>query len=492
MSPLLALLLLAPAPPSGGVDLEAQVHELVLGNGMRWLVVERHDAPVFSGCLAVRAGGADERPGETGLAHLFEHMAFKGTPVLGTKDWPKERALLPQIAEAGDRLAGLEREGKGGSDEAKAARAKLSQLSQQQKALTDENALATLYLLNGAVGLNASTDKDTTTYYVNLPKNRLELFLTVEAQRLAAPVLRDFYTERDVVEEERKMRIDSEPMGAMFEELTQAAFVSSPYRWPTVGYTGDLEAMTLEAATRFHRKYYVPGNVTGVLVGDLDAAALKPMLEATFGRIPPGPVPPGPQFAEPPQRAEVRSTVYFDASPRWWLAFHKPAPPSHDDDVFDVLQIVLGDGRTSRLYQRLVLKDHLAQSVGTFTAPGGRLPGLFGIAVTPLEGVTEERVQQAVWDELEKLGQQGPTAEELGKARNRITADLARTFSDASSLAAALAHSQAVEGDWRYLAHRPAVISALTAHDVQDVARRYFVHPGSVVVRLERPPKERP
>jgi len=488
---LLALVLLA-APAAGGVDLEAQVHSIKLKNGMEWLVVERHDAPVFSGCLAVRAGGADEHAGETGIAHLFEHMAFKGTPVLGTKDWAAERALLPRIAAAGDALARLKRAGQGGTAEAKAAQAELAGLSQQQKALTDENALATLYLLNGAVGLNASTDPDTTNYSVSLPKNRLPLFLTVEAQRLAAPVLRDFYTERDVVEEERKMRIDSEPTGAMYEELTQTAFVSSPYRWPTVGYTGDLETMTLQAATEFHRTHYVPGNVVGALVGDVDAKALAPLLEQTFGQIPPGPVPPAPAFSEPPERALRRSTVYFDSSPRFWLAFHKPAPPSHDDDVFDVLQIVLGEGRTSRLYQRLVLRDHLAQAVSVFGAPGARLPGLFVIAANPLQGVKEEQLEQAIWEELERLRKEPVSADELGKARNRITADLARTFASDSGLASALTHAQAVEGDWRYLARRPAVISALTAADVQDVARRYFVRPGAVVVRVERPAKEGP
>ncbi|MBS1153340.1 MAG: zinc-dependent peptidase, family, partial [Myxococcaceae bacterium] len=352
---------------------------------------------------------------------------------------------------------------------------------------TDENALAQLYTLNGAVGLNATTDKDTTSYFVSLPKNRLQLWLTLEAQRLAAPVLRDFYTERDVVQEERRMSIESNPSGAIFEELVQIAFVSSPYRWPTVGYTEDLQAMSLSKAQQFRDRYYAPNNAVGCIVGDVKFEELKPLLEKTFGAIPARPAPPEPVFAEPTSRGQRRSTVFFDAGPRVYLAFRKPPPPAHDDFVFDVIDVLLGEGRTGRLHKRLVLKDRLVQGVGVFGAPGARLPNLFVIAAIPLKGVKNEDVEKAIWDELEKLKTEKISPNELQKVRNRVTADHARALDTNSGLASALTADQVVIGDWRYTADHPAKINQIEAFEISETAKKYFVPENSVIVDLARP-----
>jgi predicted Zn-dependent peptidase len=481
------LLLLLAVPAWAEVDLRAVVKELRLKNGMLWLVVERHQAPVFTGMVRVRVGGSDEEPGYTGLAHLFEHMAFKGTPMLGTTDFEGEKKLLVEIAKAGDQLATLERAEKGDSGEAKALRSQLKELSAQEGKLTDENALATLYQLNGAVGLNATTDKDLTSYFVSLPKNRLALWANVEAQRLVSPVLRDFYTERDVVMEERRMSIDSSPGGAMYEELNQLAFTMSPYRWPVVGYSEDLAAMTLARADAFHRRFYVPSNSVGCIVGDVNFDELVPLLENTFGQIPAGPPPAGPTFAEPPSRAARRSTVHFEASPRVFIGIHKPAPPAKDDYVFDVLQVLLGEGRTGRLTKRLVLKDRIAQGAGVFAGPGARLDNLLIIAVTPLAGVKRDDVEKAVWDELERLKKEPVPEAELQKVRNRVAADHARSLDTDSELAGTLSYAQAVIGDWRYAADHPKVIAQLTAEDVMRVAKQYFVADNAVTVDLVNP-----
>ncbi|MBL8949627.1 MAG: insulinase family protein [Myxococcaceae bacterium] len=459
-----------------------EVKEIKLKNGMVWLVVERPQAPVFTGFVRVRVGGLDEEVGQTGLAHLFEHMAFKGTPMLGTKDFEKEKPLLEQIATVGDQIAVLERAGKPSTAE----RAKLAELSAKAKALTDENALAKLYQLNGGVGLNATTDKDVTSYFVSLPKNRLELWLTVEAQRLCSPVLRDFYTERDVVQEERRMSIESSPGGALYEELNQVAFTTSPYRWPVVGYTDDLQAMSMRAADAFHRKYYVPSNAVGALVGDVKAAEVQKLLEKTFGQIPAGQSPPAPVFAESPKRAARRSTVTFDASPRVFVAFHKPNAPHPDDYVFDLIEVVLSEGRTGRLHKRLVLKDRLAQSAGAFGAPGSRLPNLFAIAVTPMAGVSNEKIEAAIWEELEKLKTEAVTEQELEKAKNRLTLNVARSTESNSGLASTLSLYQTLFGDWRYVLDHSKVVAALTADDVKKVAATYFRREGSVTVDLRR------
>lgn len=460
----------------------AEVKEHRLANGMVWLIVERPQAPVFTGFVRVKVGGLDEEVGHTGLAHLFEHMAFKGTPMLGTRDFEKEKPLLDKIANVGDQIAALERAGKPTTE----LRAQLAELSLKAKTLTDENALAKLYQLNGGVGLNATTDKDVTSYFVSLPKNRLELWLTVEAQRLCSPVLRDFYTERDVVQEERRMSIESNPGGALYEELNQLAFTMSPYRWPTVGYSEDLSAMSLKKADAFHRRYYVPANAVGAVVGDVKAAELIPLLEKTFGQIPTGPPPEAPVFSEPPSRVARRSTVTFDASPRVYFAFRKPTAPAKDDYVFDLLDVLLGEGRTGRLHKRLVLKDRLAQGVGTFGAPGSRLPNLFAIAVIPLQGASNEAIEKAVWEELERLKKEPVTDAELEKVRNRVTASQARSMESNAGLASSLSLFQTILGDWRYVLEQPKVVSSLTADDVKAAAQKYFVRENSVTVDLHK------
>jgi predicted Zn-dependent peptidase len=467
-----------------GAGLAEQVHELTLANGMRWLVVERRGAPVFTGVIRIRAGGADELPGQTGLAHLFEHMAFKGTPVLGTKDWAAELALLAALEQVGDALAGLERAGRAASDEGQALRLELSRLTAAHKALTDENALARLYQTAGAVGLNATTDKDLTSYVVSLPRSRLALWMTVEAQRLAAPVLRDFSTERAVVQEERLRRVETSPGGAMYEELLQLAFVSSPYRWPTIGYAGDLRALTMASARAFFERHYVASNAVGCVVGDVSVAEVRALLEQTFALLPVRPPPPGPVFSEPASRAQRRSVLTFAARPRLLFGFRKPPPPSRDDAVFDVFDVLLGGGNTGRLTRRLVLQDRLAQSVSTFMGPGSRFDGLFIISVLPMDGVAPEAVERALWEELGRLAQTAPDARELEKVRNRVTADLARSLETNAGLAGALSRAEALFGGWRFLEDRPRVIESVTADEVQAAAARYFVRENSAVVVL--------
>lgn len=465
-----------------------EVQQLTLDNGMTWLIVERHEAPVFTGFVRVRVGGADERPGITGLAHLFEHMAFKGTPRLGAKDWAAEQQLLPQIEEVGDELARADRSGRVSPEARKVLADRLAALEKQHAALFDENALARLYQVNGGVGLNATTDKDVTSYFVSLPSNRVELWLTIEAQRFAAPVLRDFYTERSVVQEERLRSIETNPSGLVWEELMHTAFVTSPYRWPTVGYAGDLKTMELSEARAFFDRHYVASNAVGCIVGDVDAKTLKPLLERTFGSLPKRPRPASPQFTEPAFRAQRRSQLTFDAAPRIMLAFHKPAPPSREDAVFDVLRTVLTEGNGSRLQQRLVFKDKLAQGVGAYNAPPGvRFDNLLTISVVPLAGVKLETVEAAVWDELQRLTTELVSPAELEKVQRRISTDLLRSLDSNSGAAGALSRAQVLYDDWRYPFELPKVIESITAEELRQVAKKTFVKENSVVVTQVRP-----
>jgi predicted Zn-dependent peptidase len=483
----LSVLLAAPGAQAES-DLRQIVKEHRLKNGMKWLIVERHQAPVFTGYIRVKAGGADEQPGYTGLAHLFEHLAFKGTPVLGTSNFDQEKKLLREIAEVGAQLAGVARERRGQGAVVK-LKQRLSELQATHSRIADSDALSRLYQLNGATGLNATTDKDLTSYFVSFPRNRLSLWALVEASRLASPVLRDFYKERDVVMEERRMRVDAEPVGVLYEELNQLAFTTSPYRWPVVGYAEDLNAMTMARAHEFHQRYYVPSNTVGCLVGDVKLEEVVPLLEQTFGQIPARSSPPPLEFAEPPERFQRRSTVFFDASPRLFLSFRKPTLPDRDDYIFDVIELLLGHGRTARLHKRLVLKDRVAQSVGVFSGPGSRLNNLMTVAVIPLSGTKISKVEQTIWEELNRLKTERVPEQELKRIRNRVTADRARSIESNEGLADSLSYFEAIAGDWRYGADHAKQIESITAEDIQRTARQYFTLENSVVVDLAKPPK---
>ncbi len=464
------------------------VQQLTLANGMDWLIVEQHDAPVFTGYVRVRAGGLDEAPGEAGLAHLFEHLAFKGTPVLGTSDWAKERPLLDELAGVGDELTQLERSGQGTGARAVELRARLAVLTAQHRQLTDENALLTLYKVNGAVGLNATTDKDLTSYFASFPKNRLELWLLAEAQRLAAPVLRDFHSERAVVEEERRSSTESSPAGLLYEELNHLAFVGSPYRWPTIGYTSSLRGLSIAQAHAFFEKHYTASNAVGCIVGDVTVEQVKPLLERTFGLLPLRPRPSPPKFSEPAQRGPRRAVVSFDANPRVMIGFQAGPPLSRTGTVLDVIEALLSDGNSARLNRRLVFQERLAQSVGAFSAPGWRLDNLFVVSVVPLAGVTTKQVEDAVWDELRRLATEPLAVAELEKAKGRLAADVERKLMTNRGTAHLVSNWHALFGDWRELGRWLGEVRTVTPEEVARVSATLFVSERSNTIELVRRP----
>ncbi len=487
LAALAGLLALAAPPARADVDLRQIVVEHRLQNGMKFLLVRRPGVPVFAAYVRVKAGGADEQPGKTGLAHLFEHLAFKGTPVVGARDWEKERPILLEIARLGEEIVQLEQVEPRDAARIQALEARISELSAKERSLEDENAMLSLLLRNGGIDVNASTDKDMTSYYVSLPSNRLELWALLEASRLAAPVPRDFYAERAVVMEERRERVESTPAGALFEELAGVAFSASPYRWPTVGYAADLESLTVHDALLFHREHYAPANAVAALVGDLDLDHTRAVLDRTFGAIPPRPLPRVPPSREPPQVAERRSTLYFEAAPQVAVAFHKPTLPARDDYVFDVLEILLTEGRASRLYRTLVTERQIAADVYATTMPGARLPHLFVVGATALGDHGPEELERAILDELDRLQEAPVTEAELAMVRAKLDASFSREIATDQGLAEGLTFFEVLAGDWRYLADHRSQIASITAEDVRRVARTYFVPENRTVVTLRRP-----
>lgn len=480
---------------AASLGLADRVVEQKLANGMTILMVERHQTPVVSLNMTFGVGGVNEQVGQTGLAHLYEHMAFKGTRTVGTKNYEKEQPVLEEWYRVGTELdqrqRDLARRGqeKPNSPEDRAVieglQKRFTELQEQAGQFVAGNEMALLYQRQGGVGLNAATGKDLTRYMINLPANRLPLWAALEADRMAHPVLREFYKERGVVMEERRLRNDDSPSGLLYETFTSAAFRAHPYGVPTIGWESDILSLTPADTEAFFKAHYGPGNATIAIVGDIHPQDVMVLIEQTFGKIPSAPPQPPIVTVEPPQRGERRVEVEFDAEPSVVIGFHKPALGHPDDYVFDVIDAVLGDGLTSRLYTNLVRENRIAASINSDSNyPGVRSPNLFVLSATPLAPHTTREIEAAIYAELERLKTEPVSAKELEKVLNNLDADLVRALRSNGGLASQLALYQTVAGDWHYMVKARDKIAAVRPADIQRVAAEYFTKSNRTVATL--------
>jgi predicted Zn-dependent peptidase len=479
-------LLLLAAATAGAESLADKVREHTLQNGLKLLVVERHDAPTFSAYVTVGVGGVNETSENRGVAHLLEHMLFKGTRTIGTNNWEKEKPLLDEIERVGSAIDA--RKDRRDADPAELARLRerLAVLQGEHQQFVVKDEFSRIYAEHGGVGYNAFTSKDLTTYLVSLPANKLELWAALEADRMQNAVLREFYTEREVVAEERRRSYETNPDGMLYEKLLAQAFTVHPYRNPIIGWASDIPHLSLTATRDFLQRYYAPANTVIALVGDVDFDRAVGLVERYFGGIAPGtPVPPV-TAVEPPQRGEKRFWIDFEAEPELAIAFHKPTLPERDDYVFDLVDLILGQGRTSRLYRALVIEQQLATAVATYGAPGARYPNLFVIAATPRHPHTAAEVESAIYAELDRLAREPVDPGELERVRNRLRTDRLRTLQGNSGLARMLTYYQSVAGDWRYLVGYDEVVAGLGPEDVRQVAATYLVPANRTVAVIGR------
>jgi len=492
---MLTMVLALPGRPHAQ-DLESRVRVHQLGNGMVFLLLPRHISPTISFSMRFMAGGSDEAIGTGGTAHLLEHMLFKGTHSLGTRNWPAESQLLEKIDEVGAKLDSL-RNGRElvNKDKDEDPDPEVSQLEAQLKALQDEattyrieDEISSIYSRAGEVGFNASTDQDLTTYTVSLPKNRLELWARIESDRMLEPVLRQYYSERDVVMEERRLRVDANPAGKLLEQFGAAAYQAHNYGQPVIGWASEIQQLSKARTEEFRKLHYAPNNSVTAIVGDFEIEVVVPILERYFGRIPPQPLPHPAKVAEPEQMGERRVVVEEDANPMIVMGFHKPTLPSREDYVFDVVTALLSEGRSSRLYKNLVRDKRMALSVDSFGGyPGTRYPNLFCILGLPRAPHTTAELEQAIQEELDRLKAEPVTERELTKVINNLEASFIRGLDSNSGLAGTLSYFQALAGDWRYVARHSKVIRTIKPEEVQAVAKKYLVRRNRTVAVLERP-----
>jgi predicted Zn-dependent peptidase len=470
-------------------EFEKRMTKFTLANGLKFLVLERHEVPVVSFHTYADVGSVDEVKGITGLAHLFEHMAFKGTKTIGTKDYQAEAKAMAKMDELFEAMKVERRKGD------QADKTRLEQLEKQFKEAEQE---AQKYIVNdeyeetltraGGKGFNAYTSEDATQYIVSLPSNKAQLWALLESDRFRNPVLREFYKEKDVVMEERRMS-ENNPQFRLFEEFLAIAYKAHPYGEPVIGHMSDLQTLTRKEAEAFFGKYYSPSNLTIAIVGDVNPEQIKKLASEYFAGIPSGPKPEPVETVEPPQRGERRVTVEDQAQPIIGMGYHKPSINHPDNAIFDVLTDIMSAGRTSRLYKSLVKDKKIAIVAAGFQGmPGNKYAGLFLFYAVPARGHTNKECEDAIYDEIEKLKTEPVSPEELKKAKTRSRADLIRQLDSNPDLATELTFYEAVTGDWRNLFVQLDRIDKVTAEDVQRVAKEYFTSKNRTVGVIETIP----
>jgi len=483
--PAATILLLLSCLPLAAQQVRVQEH--VLGNGLKVLMVPRKGDPNVAAGWIAKVGSVNERPGITGVCHLFEHMMFKGTHAIGTKDIKKDLELLAQIDSVKSEIrkeeqAQIQRlrlgeisdltDPKNRTPHHQQLLDELDSLQKQEKDLIVKNEFDKIYTGAGASGMNAGTSNDFTVYFINVPANKLELWFWMESDRLLNPVFREFYSERDVVREERRLSVESTPTGKFEEEFDAAFWTASPYHWPVVGWPSDLDGITREEAMAFFNVYYAPNNLTACLVGDFDPPHAIDLAERYFGRLKRNPRQPEPvRTREVEQLAEKRMIAYAETNPEVEIRYHTVADGHVDDYPLTVMGALL-TGRTGRLYKSLVLDQKVANSAAA-GENSLKYEGYFSASGVAKPGNTPEQVEQALYREIEKLQKERVPDRELQKVKNQFNAGNFRRLQSNFGLMIQLLLADAGRG-WPSFNEDPGKIQAVTADDIQRVANKYF------------------
>ena len=492
---LLGLLATAAAEGAEPVRSEAQVpvEELRLANGMTILLVPRPDSSTVAAGWMVQAGSADDLPGQTGLSHLLEHMMFKGSRTIGTRDIEKELVALAEV----DRLWSDRRKLLAKVDSA--SEGKKPKLSQQIMALSAEfrdaqtaaRSLAIqgqnsfLYSQQGATGLNANTYRDLTLYFVTLPSEKLEIWFWLESDRLLEPVFREFSKEVKVIHEERRQRIDSTPTGRLDEELRQRFWGDHPYSWNPMGQPENLDTLSRVDAIDFFQRHYRADKMTAVLVGGFDPQQVRTWAKRYFGRLP---VPANSDTHDSTEtvmerRQEQRWVATCRCPPQVKILYPSPRFGEPDGYALQLLSAVF-NGRTGRLYRSLVVNQGIAFSAFTQQISWRQL-GEFSFRAESKGSVDPSELVQA-WDrQLTLLQSHVPTRAEIQRATNRTSADAFRAIKEPTALMKQLLIYQGL-GDWRHINQWSHRVQEISSADLVQVAAKYLQPEKRTVAIFQR------
>jgi len=460
-----------------------RITEYELDNGMKFLILPEAEAPVISFVTYADVGGANEEEGKTGAAHFLEHLAFKGTSEIGTKNYQKEKVLIERLDQVHRQLEAAQE--KGNQEQVQKLQAKFEKLQSDAAQYVEQNEYGQIVQTEGGVGLNAATSADYTVYFYSFPANKLELWMSLESERFLDPVFREFYKEQQVILEERRLRTENSPVGKMIEEFLGTAFTTHPYQRPVIGYEEDIRNLTRDDIRQFFETYYVPEKLTVAIVGDVDPEEVKALADVYFGRFSPQPEPPQVTAVEPSQTETREVNLTLNSQPWYFEGYHRPAITDEDHVVYEVISRLLSDGRTSRLYQSLVQDKQVALSArGLSSFPGDKFPNLVLFYALTAPNHTLEEVSEALTLEIEKLKTEPVSETELERVKTQMQAGLLRSLDSNEGMARRLAEYEGKTGSWENLFTELEAISAVTADDIQRVAQTTFTEDNRTIGRI--------
>ncbi len=466
-------------------SIKKQVKTHVLPNGMKFIVLERHEAPVVSFHTYADVGSAQESYGITGISHILEHMAFKGTRDVGTKDYVKESRLLDKMDDIYAQLSSEERAISPDSTKIKLLKTEFDTLNAEASRLVVTQEYWDLTREKGGRGMNAYTSDDATQYIVSLPSNRLEFWMAMESDRFMNPVFIEFFQERNVIMEERLLGLETRPVGRLIEDFLAAAFKAHPYHHEVVGHMSDLRNISRRDVVNYFHKFYGPSNLTVAVVGDVDANEVFRLADLYFSRIPSAPKPDPLRTIEPEQWGERHVFVEAQSQPLVIVGFHRPSVRDKDDAALGALANIVGIGRSSRLYTSLVKDKKIAIQVGAFNGfPGDKYPNLLAVYAVPSKGHTNAECIKVIEDELTRVIAEPVSHDELEKYKMSTEKDLIDGMKDNSNMAATLTYNDVVCGDWQRTFDVIKDVDAVTVSDVQAVAKKYIVRKNRTIGEL--------
>ncbi|MCK4496233.1 MAG: insulinase family protein [Candidatus Aminicenantes bacterium] len=456
--------------------IKSQVKVHVLDNGMKFIVLERHEAPVVSFHVYADVGSANESYGITGISHLLEHMAFKGTQIVGTKDYELEAKILEELDVLYDEMKRENVKPKPDPEKLKVMEEKFETLRKKAKEYVINNEYFDMMMREGDRGVNAYTSNDATQYINSLPSNKVEFWMAMTSDRFLNPVFREFFKERDVVMEERRLGLETRPMGKLIEDFTAVAFKAHPYHHSVVGHMSDVEKITRKDVEEYFKKFYGPSNLTVGIVGDVKAEEVFKLAEVYFGRIPSGPKPEPVRTKEPEQWGERRVIVETKSQPIMIVGYHCPDARHKDSRSLEAMANIIGQGRSSRLNQVLVKEKKVAVAVvSIFGFPSDKFSNLTVFYAVPSRGHTSAECLELIDEEIEKIKKESVTPEELTKFKRGAVKGILSQMKSNSRMAALLTYADVVLGDWKLMFEQIEEIRAITAEDVKRVANKYLV-----------------
>lgn len=462
-----------------GQSLEAIANKVkvkTLANGMKFIVLERHEAPVVYFHVYADVGSANESYGITGISHLLEHMAFKGTKTVGTKNYEEEAKILDQMDKLYARIKAEETKPHPDQAALKKMKEEFEQLRLKAKEYVVTDEFVDLLMQEGDRSVNAYTSSDATQYINSLPSNKVEFWMAITSDRFLNPVFREFYKERDVVMEERRLSVETRPLGRLMEDFQAMAFKAHPYHHEVIGHMSDLQAITRQDVKDYFQKFYNPSNLTVAIVGDVNPDEVFSLADLYFGRIPGRGKPEPVRTVEPEQWGERRVEVEALAQPFLLMGYHRPSVRHEDNYPLEALASILGEGRSSRLYQKLVKEAQVAIECGVINGfPGDKFANLIVFYAVPSRGHKVEECLALIEEEIERIKKELPSEDELLKYQRQAAMNLIQQMKSHSRMAALLTYADVVLGDWQELFRQLDKIKAVTLQDVQRAATKYLV-----------------